>query len=384
MAENEDGAEKSQEPTEKRKDDAREEGQVLTSKEALVFAGFAVGTGLMAMAPAVLPGLMPTFAGYFRLEAAQDLDSLVSARIGQAFWQVIGVAVVVALPMALAIVAAQMALGGMHWSPKALEFKGNRIDPLAGLKRMFSSTAAVELVKAIAKVVVLGAIAWAMVSGDVAGLVNVWDAEPGVALGMMGAAALRLMWGLALGLAAIAALDVAWQILTLRKQLMMTLQEVKEENKEQNGSPEVKGRMRQLQMQASRDSARRRKALDDVPRATAIVTNPTHFAVALRYVPGETRAPMILAMGKGPMALEIMERGRKVGLAPVRIPLLARALYFTGDIGMEIDEQLYAAVAAVLAHVYRLDRGEGSVLPDIDLPPELRFGENGQREGGRA
>ena len=107
---------------------------------------------------------------------------------------------------------------------------------------------------------------------------------------------------------------------------------------------------------------------------------PRHFAVAIRYVPGETRAPVILAMGKGPMALEIMERGRKVGLAPVQIPLLARALYFTGDIGAEINEQLYAAVAAVLAHVYRLDRGEGSVTPDIDLPPELRFSEFGQRE----
>ena len=382
MAENEDGTEKSQEPTEKRKDDAREEGQVLTSKEALVFAGFAVGAGLMAMAPAVLPGMLPTFAGYFRLAAVEDLDGIVTARIGAAFWQVIGVAVIVALPMALATVAAQIALGGLHWSPKALGFKGSRIDPLAGMKRMFSSTAAVELAKAVAKVGVLGAIAWAMVAADVPGLAGVWDAEPAVALGMLGAAVMRLMWGLALGLAGIAALDVAWQILNLRKQLMMTLQEVKEESKEQNGSPEVKGRMRQLQMQASRDSARRRKALDDVPRATAIVTNPTHFAVALRYVPGETRAPMILAMGKGPMALEIMERGRKVGLAPVRIPLLARALYFTGDIGMEIDEQLYAAVAAVLAHVYRLDRGEGSAVPDVELPPELRFGENGQREGG--
>lgn len=382
MAENEDGTEKSQEPTEKRKEDAREEGQVLTSKEALVFAGFAVGAGLMAMAPAVLPGVVPTFAGYFRLGPVADLDGIVTARIGAAFWQVIGVAVIVALPMALAIIGAQMALGGMHWSPKALEFKGSRIDPMAGIKRMFSSTAAVELAKAIAKVVVLGAIAWAMVAADVPGLAGVWDAEPAVALGMMGAAVMRLMWGLALGLAGIAALDVAWQILNLRKQLMMTLQEVKEESKEQNGSPEVKGRMRQLQMQASRDSARRRKALDDVPRATAIVTNPTHFAVALRYVPGETRAPMILAMGKGPMALEIMERGRKVGLAPVRIPLLARALYFTGDIGMEIDEQLYAAVAAVLAHVYRLDRGEGSAVPDIELPPELRFSEFGTREGG--
>jgi flagellar biosynthetic protein FlhB len=197
---------------------------------------------------------------------------------------------------------------------------------------------------------------------------------------VMGEATLRLMIGLALGLAAIAVLDVALQIFKMRKQLMMTLQEVKEESKEQNGSPEVKGRLRQMQMQASRDGAKRRRALDDVPRATAIVTNPTHFAVAIRYVPGETRAPVILAMGKGPMALEIMARGRKVGLAPVQIPLLARALYFTGEIEAEINEQLYAAVAAVLAHVYRLDRGEGSAPPDVNLPPELRFSEFGQNE----
>ncbi len=380
MAAENDGAEKSQEPTQKRKDDAREDGTVLTSKEALIFAGFAVGTGLMALAPAAMPQMVPEWGAYFRLGAVRDLDGLVSARIGGAFWQVLGVAVLVAVPMVMATIAAQVVLGGLHWSPKAMGFKGNRISPLAGLKRMFSGTALVELGKAIAKVVVLGAISWGMVQGALPGLDRLWQQTPGAAAAVMGGAALRLMAGLALGLAAIAVLDVAWQVIKLRKQLMMTLQEVKDENKEQNGSPEVKGKLRQLQMQASRDGAKRRRALDDVPRATAIVTNPTHFAVAIRYVPGETRAPVILALGKGPMALEIMERGRKVGLAPVQIPLLARALYFTGEIGAEINEQLYAAVAAVLAHVYRLDRGEGSVLPDIDLPPELRFSEFGQRE----
>ena len=378
MAEGESG-EKSQEPTQKRKDDAREEGTVLTSKESLVFAGFAIGTGLMAMGPSLLPSLIPHFTEYFRLGPVADLDGLVTARIAAAFWQVLGIAAAVALPMMLAVIGAQIAMGGFHWSPKAMEFKGSRIDPLAGLARIFSPTALVELGKAIAKVAVLGAVAWAMMADALPGLEGLWALDPATASGLLGAAVLRLMWGLTLGLAGIAALDLAWQILRLRQQLMMTLQEVKEENKEQNGSPEVKGRMRQLQMEASRQAARRRKALDDVPRATAIVTNPTHFAVALRYVPGETRAPMILAMGKGPMALDIMARGRAVGLAPVQIPLLARALYFTGDIGAEIDEQLYTAVAAVLAHVYRLDRGEGSILPDVDLPPELRFGENGQR-----
>lgn len=378
MAED-DGAEKSQEPTQKRKDDAREEGTVLTSKEALVFSGFVVGTGLLAMTPGLLGMLVPRWAGHFRLGRAEDLDSVVSARIGAAFWEVLGLGIAVALPVMIATIGAQIALGGLHWSPKAMEFKGSRIDPMAGLKRMFSGTALMELGKAIAKVIVLGAIGWAMLSGALPRLEQLWATEPAVAAGVMGDATLGLLWAMALGLAGIAALDLAMQVLRMRKQLMMTLQEVKEENKEQNGSPEVKGKLRQLQMQASRRGARQRRALEDVPRATAIVTNPTHFAVALRYVPGETRAPMIIAMGKGPMALEIMARGRKVGLAPVQIPLLARALYFTGDIGVEIDEQLYAAVAAVLAHVYRIDRGEGSDLPDIDLPPELRFSEFGQR-----
>lgn len=380
MAED-DGAEKSQEPTQKRKDDAREDGSVLTSKEAMIFAGFAVGTGMMALAPAVMPAMLPRFSGYFAMGRVADLDGIVAARIGMAFWQVLGVAVAVAVPMVIATIAVQIVMGGLHWSPKAMGFKASRIDPLAGLKRMFSGNALVELGKAVAKVVVLGAIAWGMMGGMLPALDRLWQLTPGAAAGVMGSAVMRLMAGLVLGLAAIAAIDVAWQVIKLRKQLMMTLQEVKEENKEQNGSPEVKGRMRQLQMQASRESSKRRRALDDVPRATAIVTNPTHFAVALRYVPGETRAPVILAMGKGPMAQEIIARGRKVGLAPVQIPLLARALYFTGDIGAEINEQLYAAVAAVLAHVYRLDRGEGSSVPDIEVPPELRFGEFGQREG---
>lgn len=383
MAEENDGAEKSHEPTQKRLDDAREEGNVLTSKEAMVFVGMAVGTGVLALSAQTMPALLPKFQAYFLVERGADLDHIVAARIWLAFWQILGLAVVVSVPVVLAVIGVQLAMGGLHWSPKAAGMKWNRIDPLAGIKRMVSATALVELGKAVAKVLVLGAVGWAMMAAALPALERLWQVGPAAGAAILGDATLRLMWGMVLGLGAVAVLDVAWQWYSLRQKMMMTLQEVKEESKEQNGSPEVKGRLRQLQMEASRNASRRRKALDDVPRATAIVTNPTHFAVAIRYVPGETRAPLILALGKGPMALEIMARGRKAGLAPVQIPVLARALYFTGDIGMEINEQLYAAVAAVLAHVYRLDRGEGSALPDIDLPPELRFSEFGQPEARR-
>lgn len=380
MAEADDGAERSHEPTQKRKDDAREEGQVLTSKEALVFAGFAVATGLLTMAPAVLPGLVPVWSDYLRIGRGEDLGDLVTQRIGAAFWHILGASVVVALPLMLAIVGLQAVLGGLHWSPKAMAFNPARINPGAGLARMVSSTALMELAKAIGKVLVLCGISWLVVSGMLPLLGRMDQLEAGAALGVLGGAVVKLVSALTLGLAAIGAADLAWQIVAMRKKLMMTFEEIKKESKEQNGSPEVKGRLRQLQMEASRKGASQRRALEDVPRATAIVTNPTHFAVAIRYVPGETRAPVILAMGKGPMAIEVITRARKVGLEPLQIPLLARALYFTGDIGAEINEQLFAAVAAVLAHVYRLERGEGSHLPEIEVPEDLRFDEFGKAE----
>lgn len=379
MAGQDDGAERSQEPTEKRKEDAREEGRVLTSKEAMVFAGFAAGTGLIAAAPAWMPPLVARFAGYFVLAPAADLPGLTSARIVGAFWQMLGLSVAAALPLALAIVGLQAMLGGVHFAPKALGFKTDKINPLSGLKRMVSAAALVELVKALVKVAALGVTALVMLQGMLPAMDKLWSVTAAEAGAVMGDGLLRLMAGLTVVLLVVGGLDVAWQWLTLRKGLMMTLQEVKEESKEQNGSPEVKGRMRQLQMEASRRAARERRALSDVPRATAVVTNPTHFAVAIRYVPGDTRAPVIVAMGKGPVAAEIRDRARKAGIAQLRIPLLARALYFTGDIGAEIAEGLYAAVAAVLAHVYRLDRGEAGMVPDVDLPPELRFDEHGRR-----
>lgn len=379
MAED-DGAEKSQEPTQKRKDDAREEGQVLTSREALVFAGFAVATGLLTMAPAVLPGLVPVWADYLRLGRAEALGDLTTARIGAAYWHILWVSVAVALPVMAAIIGGQIALGGLHWSPKAMGLNLGKINPAAGLKRMVSANALVELGKAVTKVAVLCAIAWLIVSGQLPLLGRLGEQTAGGALAVLGDLIVKLVSGLTLGLAAIGAADLAWQILSMRKKLMMTMEEVKKESKEQNGSPEVKGRIRQLQMEASRRTGRQRKALEDVPRATAIITNPTHFAVAIRYVPGETRAPVILALGKGPMAHEVMARGKAVGLEPMQIPPLARALYFTGDIGAEINEQLFSAVAAVLAHVYRLERGEGSNLPEIELPEGLRFDEFGRME----
>lgn len=379
MAED-DGEERSQEPTDKRKQDAQEEGRVLSSKEAMVFAGFATATGLVMAAAALMPQAMSMWRGYLRLDHVTVLQDQIVTRSQSAFWDILIIAVAAGLPLALAALGIQWATGGVHFAPKALGFKPDKLNPLTGLGRMVSVNALVELVKSVVKVVLLGAVAVTVLRGDLPQMDRLWAASPVEAAGVLGAALIRLMLALTLGLLVIGAADLLWQWLTLRKQMMMTFQEVKQEMKEQNGSPEVKGRLRQLQMEASRRAARQRKALPDFANATAVITNPAHFAVAIRYVQGETRAPVILAMGKGPMAQEIRDRARKHGVTMLRSPVLARALYFTGDIGTEIQEGLYAAVAAILAHVYRLNRGEAGDPPEVDLPPELRFSENGRAE----
>ena len=160
----------------------------------------------------------------------------------------------------------------------------------------------------------------------------------------------------------------------------MTKQEVKDEHKQTDGSPEVKAKIRRMQMEKSREASKQREALENVSNATAVITNPTHFAVALKYNPGEIGAPTILAMGQGIIAKQIIERANEHQITVFRSPLLARALYFTGEIGHEISDKLYNAVAVALAYIYRIDQGENAEKPDITIPDELTFDEFGNVE----
>jgi flagellar biosynthetic protein FlhB len=144
----------------------------------------------------------------------------------------------------------------------------------------------------------------------------------------------------------------------------------------------VKQKIRRMQMEKSHESARQRDALDNVADATTVITNPTHFAVALKYTAGQAGAPEVLAMGRGPLAQQIIERANAARVTTLQIPMLARALYYTSEIGGEIAEGLYNAVAVVLAYVFRVDNGETPDMPELTLPPELRFDENGNLEKG--
>ena len=181
-----------------------------------------------------------------------------------------------------------------------------------------------------------------------------------------------------MGLAAIAAIDYFWQRYQHIESLKMTRQEQKDEFKQTEGSPEVKQKIRQKQMEASMASAQQRKSVDNVSEATAIITNPTHFAVALKYIVGEPGAPEVVAMGRGNVAKDIISKGKEKNITVYRSPLLARALFFTSDIGKEISDKLYNAVAVALAYIYKIDKGELVDEPQINIPEDLRFNENGQ------
>lgn len=379
--ENEDGQEKTEEPSQRKLDKAAEDGKVLSSKEMFVFTSVGMGLAMLLASTQLIPQILNVWGGLFVFDTATDIRSFGLGKLKHVFYLVILTTLIVGVPLLLVSLATQAAVGGINFAPKSMEFKGNRINLLSGLKRMFSTKGLVELGKAILKVVSLFGIGAWVIYAHLPGIIYLTNSTLGAALGKIGNVFPLMIGAMLVALMIIAAIDYAWQRHTHIKSLKMTLKEVKDEFKQTEGSPEVKAKIRRMQMQQAAEGGRQREALDNVASATTVITNPTHFAVALKYEAGEAGAPTVVAMGKGKMAEQIIERATDAKVRVLRIPLLARALYFTSDLGAEIAEGLYNAVAIILAYVYRIDRGEVLDEPEISLPPEMRFDENGRREG---
>ena len=379
--ENEDGQEKTEEPSQRKLDKAAEDGKVLSSKEMFVFTSVGMGLAMLLASTQLIPQILNVWGGLFVFDTATDIRSFGLGKLKHVFYLVILTTLIVGVPLLLVSLATQAAVGGINFAPKSMEFKGNRINLLSGLKRMFSTKGLVELGKAILKVASLFGIGAWVIYAHLPGIIYLTNSTLGAALGKIGNVFPLMIGAMLVALMIIAAIDYAWQRHTHIKSLKMTLKEVKDEFKQTEGSPEIKAKIRRMQMQQAAEGGRQREALDNVASATTVITNPTHFAVALKYEAGEAGAPTVVAMGKGKMAEQIIERANKAKVRVLRIPLLARALYFTSDLGAEIAEGLYNAVAIILAYVYRIDRGEVLDEPDIILPPEMRFDENGRHEG---
>jgi flagellar biosynthetic protein FlhB len=380
MAEEGDNSqEKTEDPSQRKLEKAAEDGKVLTSKDMFVFTGLFAGLLMMFAVPTVIEPTLGRWAEFFSLEPGADLDVVITQRITLLIKTIIITGAFVGVPMMVVSVLTQAAVAGsLNFAPKAMAFKGNRINPLKGLQRMVSVKALVELGKASLKVVLLFSVAIAVLYDQAPKILQLPFRSLGEAVASAASMFPKILGALLVVLAVIALLDYMWQRHTHIKELKMSKQDQKDEFKQTDGSPEVKAKIRRMQMENSANAARQQTALNDVPSATAIITNPTHFAVALKYDVGSLEAPKVLAMGRGKIAELIIERGNDADVTIFQSPLLARALFFSGEIGREIPEMLYQAVAVVLAYIYRVDRGEDLERPDVELPEDMRFDEFGK------
>ena len=313
----------------------------------------------------------------FVLSGNDKLEDLPTTKSLNALFFILKISLLVGIPMLIIVLATQFAVGGINFAPKALSFKSNRINPLSGIKRMFSLKSLVELGKSLLKVGLLFASAIGVIYYLLPRILRITDGTLKTGLELIQTSFPLLIGALLVSLMLIAAIDYFYQRYEHIKSLRMTKQEVKDEYKQTEGSPEVRAKIRRLQMESATKSAKQQDALKNMDQATAIITNPTHFAIALKYEVGQSGAPKIIALGKGLMAKRIMDIGVEKSITSFRSTLLARALFFAGEIGEEISEKLYNAVAVALAYVYKLDRGEDIDAPDIDVPEDLRFNENG-------
>ncbi|MFJ2331942.1 flagellar biosynthesis protein FlhB [Pseudomonas helleri] len=375
MAESESGADKTEDPTEKRKKDSREKGEIARSKElntlAIMLAGSA---GLLIFGGALAEDLMEVMRYNFSIsrETLYNTDSMAAFLLHSGKIALIALQPVL-ITLLIAAIVGPIALGGWLFAAGSLAPKFSRMNPLAGLKRMFSAKALVELLKALAKFFIILIVALLVLKSDIDDLLRIAHEPLELAvihsLQVVGWSALWMACGLIL----IAAVDVPVQLWESHKKLLMTKQEVRDEHKDQEGRPEVKQRIRQVQREMSQ-----RRMMSAIPDADVIITNPTHYAVALKYDPEKGGAPMLLAKGSDFLALKIREIGVKHNILLLESPALARSIYHSTELEQEIPAGLYLAVAQVLAYVYQIRQhqaGKGKrpdPLKDLPIPPDLR------------
>jgi len=347
---NDSAQEKTHDATPKRLEDARRDGQVLQSRELTSFLVMTLpSAALLVFGPHIVSGLGRSMeAGLSVSPAVIHGDQSLEQHLYTVLSPLAGLLIVMLLGVVGGI-ASSCVLGGMLFNPSLAGFRFNRLDPISGLGRMFGPTALMELVKSLIKAVwllaVLGIILW----WDFAGILAISHLDRPAALAQT---ALLVAYGLlimSLATALIAFIDVPWQIWDHGKKLRMSLQEVRDEMKETDGRPEVKARLRQIAQELSR-----RRMMEDVKTADVVVTNPSHYSVAIRYSPDRAGAPIVVAKGQDEVAHWIREVATAARVPLLEQPPLARALYFHTAIGEEIPAALYGAVAQVLAFIFRL------------------------------
>jgi flagellar biosynthetic protein FlhB len=381
--ENQDGQEKTEQPTPKRLQDAKKKGQVARSRElnsmAITLLG---GVALVSMGTHLGGGLWELMAGNFTIPRADIYDPMaLIRRLATAVQDGLFMLLPFFLVVVVAAIASSVALGGIAFSGEAMAPKFSKLDPIKGIKKVFSLKGLMEVLKAMAKFLLVGSatalLLW-LTLDEFIGLSRLDLEQAMVQMGSL------IGWSFVMisaTLILVAAIDVPFQLWDHKRQMKMTRQEVREEMKETEGRPEVKGRIRALQRELAQ-----RRMMEEVPEADVIVTNPTHFAVALKYEQSRMLAPKVVAKGADLVAANIRRVGEENQVPLVESPLLARALFFSTELGQTIPAGLYLAVAKILAYVFQMrvydsDGGEKPEFPtELTIPEEFQYPGNEESE----
>ncbi len=375
--------ERSHEPSPKRIEDFRKKGQVPRSRDfntmLLLMSGASV---LLLTGKNIISTLGTMMSGFFTMRSVDLLSvDVIMAKLAESVLLVLTSLLPLLITLLLVSLLSPVLLGGWNFSIKAANFKGERISPLKGIKRMFSIRSLTELIKSLVKfslILIIGVtILWMQFSK----IINMSTLFVGPAIWKSLSIVSVSFLGLTSVLMIVAAVDVPYQLWEHNRKLKMTDKEVKDERKETEGNPEVKQRVRSVQ----RTMAQKRM-MQEVPKASVVITNPTHYAVALRYdETSMTGAPTVVAKGMGPIAEQIRKIARENNVALYSAPPLARAIYHNAELGQEIPGGLYVAVAKILTYVYQLNAynlGMGvrpEEINELPIPSELQYDEETQR-----
>lgn len=372
MAENEDGQEKTEDPSAKRLEDARKKGQVPRSKElGTVLITLMAAIWLWWLGPGMIEDMMRsmTLGLTMTRDHAFDMKKAADLIIAQ-FIEWLKLITPFMLVMVMMAIISNILVGGWLFSTEVMAPKLSKLNPISGIKRMFSMKALVELIKALLKFVLMSLIAILFIYSTLHELHLLGELDATQGLAAAGDLLVKAFVVMSAGLIVVALIDAPYQLYNHSQEMKMTLQEVKEEYKQTEGSPETKGRIRRMQ----REMAMRRM-MQDVPNADVIITNPEHYAIALEYKPEKMDAPVVVAMGIDFNAAQIRSIAQEHQIQIVRSPALARALYYNSDVGQIIPSRLFVAVAQIIAMVYELKDRRISQLPDfmgLSVPDDIK------------
>lgn len=372
--------EKTEAPTARRLSKAREDGDVARSTE-MPAAAIVIGAMLLLLLTG--PWMIERVSSLFAQGFVVDLRTLRRSELlpgvfGNQMFSMFLLLVPIFIFTVIAAIVASGMTGGYHFSIKAVRPKGSKLNPISGLKRMFGVRAAVELGKAILKFSLVASVLWISIMSHMDALMQMGRMGLENALATAATIILESAVWVALSLAFIAMIDVPYQKHAFTKRMRMTKQEVKDELKDVEGRPEVKAHIRRRQREIAS-----RKMMQRIKDADVVITNPQHFAVALEYDPSSDGAPIMVAKGADLTAARIREEATLHGIHLFEAPALARAIFYTTELEQPVPEDLYHAVAQVIAYVFSLEgsavRGQARPRPDVKVPPSMMFGTDGRR-----